>query len=76
MELNGKPPLYWEVSYAMTRKTDERVLYQQLANIAIETELEFERQTPLGPVPNVGRQIPHAMPSTGFSNTDPSMGGM
>ncbi|KAI9555491.1 hypothetical protein GHT06_018006 [Daphnia sinensis] len=53
IELDGKPPLNWEVCYAMTRCSEERV-YPQFANLSLESD--FERQTPMFQTSGIGRQ--------------------
>ena len=72
IELDSKPPLNWEVCYAMARRVEDR-FYQQLENLDIESELE--RQTPFGPIPIHGpaaRQVPYPRP--GFVNSGSIVG--
>ncbi|KZS17360.1 Uncharacterized protein APZ42_016991 [Daphnia magna] len=71
IELDGKPPLNWEVCYAMTRCSEERV-YPQFANLSLESD--FERQTPMFQTSGIGRQPFHSRQSPGFTENESSMG--
>jgi hypothetical protein len=71
VELDGKPPLNWEVAYAMSRKSEE-IPYQQFASLMLDSD--FERQTPMFQTSGVGIQTFHSKQSPVHRNTESSMG--
>ncbi|XP_046653473.1 uncharacterized protein LOC124344087 [Daphnia pulicaria] len=70
VELDGKPPLNWEVAYAMSRKSEE-MPYQQFASLMLDSD--FERQTPMFQTSGVGIQTFHSKQSPVHRNTESSM---